>query len=179
MILLSRKKIQSAIALLRELVREGFVRFETPFLKLEGSVFVTNFYITGDIVNYLPAIQNDEIQNYYNTSQKHFGKLTTLLDLIDTFKSIIIFLITLIVLAINSISIIKEPYYDDFGEFQLLTRDGDIYSPRIKLVEPLRNEAVHFIDCVENRKKPISDGESGLDVVKILNMIQESLKQNK
>jgi len=75
--------------------------------------------------------------------------------------------------------IIKEPYYDDFGEFQLLTRDGDVYSPRIKLVEPLRNEAVHFIDCVENRKNPICDGESGLDVVKILNMIQESLKQNK
>lgn len=75
--------------------------------------------------------------------------------------------------------IIKEPYYDDYGEFQLLTRDGGIYSPRIKLVEPLKNEAMHFIDCVENRKKPICDGENGLDVVKILNMIQESLKKNK
>lgn len=75
--------------------------------------------------------------------------------------------------------IIKEPYYDDYGEFKLLTRDGDIYSPKIKLIEPLKSETMHFIDCVENRKKPMSDGKSGLDVVKILNMIQESLRQNK
>lgn len=75
--------------------------------------------------------------------------------------------------------VMKEPYYDDYGEFKLLTRDGDIYSPKIKSIEPLKNEAMHFIDCLENRKKPMSDGQSGLDVVKILNKIQESLKQNK
>lgn len=75
--------------------------------------------------------------------------------------------------------VIREPFYNDYGEFHYLTRDGDIYSPKIKLIEPLKNQAIHFIDCVENRKKPISDGESGLSVVKILNKIQESLKLNK
>lgn len=75
--------------------------------------------------------------------------------------------------------VIKEPYYNDYGEFRYLTRDGDIYSPKINLVEPLKNQALHFIECVETRKNPVSDGESGLDVVEILVKIQESLKQNK
>ncbi|MFB0564261.1 MAG: Gfo/Idh/MocA family protein [Candidatus Aminicenantaceae bacterium] len=73
----------------------------------------------------------------------------------------------------------KEPYYTDYGEFHYLTRDGDIHSPKIRLIEPLKNQAMHFIDCVENRKKPLSDGDNGLNVVKILNKIQASLKQNK
>ena len=74
--------------------------------------------------------------------------------------------------------VVKEPFYENFGEFQFLTRDGDIHSPKIQVVEPLKNQAIHFLDCVENRTKPISDGQSGLNVVRILNRIQTALKKN-
>ena len=36
----------------------------------------------------------------------------------------------------------------------------------------------HFAECIINNKKPVSDGESGLNVVKILEAAEESLKNN-
>jgi len=47
----------------------------------------------------------------------------------------------------------REPFYDDFGHFQLLLREGDITIPRVKLAEPLKIQAQRFLDCVINRKK--------------------------
>jgi len=34
--------------------------------------------------------------------------------------------------------------------------------------QPLTKECLHFLECIENRKRPISDGRNGLSVVKIL-----------
>lgn len=41
--------------------------------------------------------------------------------------------------------------------------------------EPLRLELGHFIDCIKNRKKPKTDGEEGLKVLKILEEAEKSL----
>lgn len=41
--------------------------------------------------------------------------------------------------------------------------------------EPLRAELEHFRDCVENHKTPITDGEEGLRVVKVLERAKASL----
>jgi predicted dehydrogenase len=71
--------------------------------------------------------------------------------------------------------VIKEPYYDDFGEFQLLLREGDVSVPKINPVEPLRAQSLHFIESVENRRTPLCDGKNGLDTVKVLEAIQKSL----
>lgn len=70
----------------------------------------------------------------------------------------------------------KEYTYASYGEFQLKLRSGDILIPDIKMTEPLKNECIHFIECIKNNKKPITDGRSGLEVVRILEMAQESLK---
>jgi len=70
----------------------------------------------------------------------------------------------------------KEPYYDDFGQFQLLLHESEILIPKIKLGEPLKAQNQHFLECVKSRKRPISDGQNGLEVVKILSAIQDSLK---
>jgi UDP-2-acetamido-3-amino-2,3-dideoxy-glucuronate N-acetyltransferase len=43
--------------------------------------------------------------------------------------------------------------------------------------QPLAEELIHFIDCVENRKTPRTDGREGLRVLKILEKAQETLKQ--
>ena len=36
--------------------------------------------------------------------------------------------------------------------------------------------ANHFIECIKNNKKPLTDGNSGLRVVKVLEAAQQSLK---
>ena len=66
--------------------------------------------------------------------------------------------------------------YDSFAE-SLILHDGDITIPKIDLSEPLKKEANHFIDCVTNRKKPLSDGQNGLDVLKVLVAAQKSLEK--
>ncbi len=55
-------------------------------------------------------------------------------------------------------------------------RFGDITMPYIKVSEPLQIECGHFIDCVRSRKPPVSDGQDGLWVVKVLDAAQRSLK---
>jgi predicted dehydrogenase len=72
----------------------------------------------------------------------------------------------------------KQPHYDTFGEFKLLYRFGDTYSPRIETKEPLRQECLHFLDCINTGKQPRSDGKSGLKVVRIIEAAQRSLKNN-
>lgn len=67
--------------------------------------------------------------------------------------------------------------YDTFAEYVGL-RFGDITIPYVKSGEPLRTECLHFIDCVENRKQPVSDGQDGLRVVQVLDAAQRSLKNN-
>jgi len=65
--------------------------------------------------------------------------------------------------------------FTDFGEFQLIQRAGDILMPKIEFREPLRSEISHFLQCVTERTKPLSDGRFGLEVVKILEAAEISL----
>ena len=41
--------------------------------------------------------------------------------------------------------------------------------------EPLRVECRHFLDCIRDRKRPLTDGAEGLRVLKVLNACQRSL----
>jgi predicted dehydrogenase len=67
---------------------------------------------------------------------------------------------------------------DSFGEFRLLVRDGDIISPHVEASEPLRNLCQHFLDCVEQNQQPMTDGWNGLEVVRVLSAIDQSLARN-
>jgi predicted dehydrogenase len=60
-----------------------------------------------------------------------------------------------------------------YGEY--ITRTGDIWSPQIPNREPLRIECEHFVDCVREGRTPLSDGESGLRVVRVLEGLQARL----
>jgi predicted dehydrogenase len=66
------------------------------------------------------------------------------------------------------------PSYGNYGE-SLTLRVGDIYIPKINLLEPLKAECQHFIDCILKGAKPITDGESGLAVVRVLEAAEKSL----
>ena len=60
-----------------------------------------------------------------------------------------------------------------WGEY--ITRSGDIHSPAIPNREPLRLECEHFLACVREGRTPLSDGRSGLRVVRVLAGLQASL----
>ncbi|MEA2148146.1 MAG: hypothetical protein QOG59_3733 [Solirubrobacteraceae bacterium] len=64
-----------------------------------------------------------------------------------------------------------------YGEY--ITRSGDIFSPRIPNLEPLRIECEHFVQCVRTGEPPRSDGDSGLRVVRVLEALQNSLDRSR
>lgn len=65
--------------------------------------------------------------------------------------------------------------YESYGEY-LTIRTGDIRIPQIKMSEPLADECQHFLDCIEKREKPRSDGIEGLRVLRVLDAAQRSLE---
>lgn len=57
-------------------------------------------------------------------------------------------------------------------------RMGDMYSPKLDSTEALRRETAHFKECVEAGLKPITDGEMGLQIVRLLEAAQKSMDAN-
>lgn len=45
-------------------------------------------------------------------------------------------------------------------------------------LSPLEKECMHFIECCNTRNKPITDGNEGINVLKVLNSLTLSLKNN-
>jgi predicted dehydrogenase len=68
----------------------------------------------------------------------------------------------------------RPPGFSEFSEF-LSIRTGDIHIPQIPLAEPLEVECRHFLDCVSGGTRPLSDGVSGVQVVRVLEAAQRSL----
>lgn len=65
-----------------------------------------------------------------------------------------------------------------YGEYQFFVRDGDIISPKVAPSEPLKSQCVHFVECVTEGKHPLSDGQNGLDVVRVMEAIDQSVAQH-
>jgi predicted dehydrogenase len=66
-----------------------------------------------------------------------------------------------------------DPKAESYGEY--ITRSGDINIPKISNAEPLRLECAHFVAAVREGRRPRSDGESGLRVVRVLERLQQDL----
>ncbi len=65
---------------------------------------------------------------------------------------------------------------EDLYRLNVQYRIGDMYVPKLDNHEALALEAQHFADCVIKGEEPRTSGEAGLEVVKILNASNESLK---
>ena len=67
-------------------------------------------------------------------------------------------------------------FYESYGEFQLLSKEGSITIPKVGINEPLKNQGQYFIECIiKKRPVPLCDAQKGHDVVKVLCAIQESI----
>src|SRR5215470_5931272 len=71
---------------------------------------------------------------------------------------------------------VEYPRTENYGEFELAYRHGQIVIPYIRWREPLRVECEHFVRCVRTGEQPLSDGEHGLAVVAVLDAAERSLK---
>jgi predicted dehydrogenase len=65
----------------------------------------------------------------------------------------------------------------EFGDFQLLPREGDITIPKIDMEEPLLVQAREFLDAIQKKRTPLSDGHFASKVVCTLEAINRSIDQ--
>ena len=80
-------------------------------------------------------------------------------------------------IAVYDKGFIKErKTYSNFGEFQLLARDGDITIPKVKMEEPLRAQAQHFLASIHHGTPCASDGRMGVEVVQVLDAMNRSVQ---
>lgn len=68
---------------------------------------------------------------------------------------------------------------DREADYQTLVsyRTGDVWAPKLDATEALRHVVTEFLDSIRAGRKPLTDGEAGLRVVRILEAAQESIKQ--
>ncbi len=61
--------------------------------------------------------------------------------------------------------------------YQMLVgyRTGDMWAPQLDMTEALSLELRQFVKCVEERRTPLTDGQAGLRVVRILEAATQSL----
>jgi predicted dehydrogenase len=55
-------------------------------------------------------------------------------------------------------------------------RMGDMWAPNLDTTEALRVEGQHFLEAIETGRRPVTDGEAGLQVVRILEAATDSMK---
>jgi len=67
--------------------------------------------------------------------------------------------------------------FDKENPLEPTYRLGDINLPRLDQREALSVEAEHFIDCILRGRKPLTDANFGLDVVRVLEASDTSLRE--
>ncbi|MBI2358529.1 MAG: Gfo/Idh/MocA family oxidoreductase [Deltaproteobacteria bacterium] len=73
--------------------------------------------------------------------------------------------------------VLEPGTYVSYGD-SLGIRSGDIWIPKVEMQEPLKLECLHFLSCVKHRTRPLTDGHHGIQVVRVLEKAQHSLKHN-
>jgi len=60
--------------------------------------------------------------------------------------------------------------FDNGNTFTFQHRSGDVLMPKVNWIEPLKTEITHFVDCIQNGTKCITDAMHAEKVVRILEM---------
>jgi predicted dehydrogenase len=79
-------------------------------------------------------------------------------------------------IRIHDVRIERPPHYDSFAEFHYSYHYGDCYVPRLAQFEPLGEMCSHFITCIREGRDPLTNGDSGLNMVRILEASSRSLR---
>src|SRR5688572_24559502 len=68
-----------------------------------------------------------------------------------------------------------KPDSEDVYQMRIGYRSGDMSAPHLGVSEALQVEAQHFVDCVASGDPPLTDGASGLRVVRLLEAANASM----
>jgi UDP-2-acetamido-3-amino-2,3-dideoxy-glucuronate N-acetyltransferase len=66
----------------------------------------------------------------------------------------------------------------EFDNRKPVLQKGESTPVQIESAEPLRQECQHFLDCIRDRKNPLTDGQNGVQVLQVLQACQTSLQLN-
>jgi predicted dehydrogenase len=72
----------------------------------------------------------------------------------------------------------KLVIYDQGVEFvngEPVARKNDGVAESLESAEPLRLQCLQFLKCMETRERPLTDGKSGLRVLRVLDAAERSL----
>jgi len=69
---------------------------------------------------------------------------------------------------------------DREADYQTLVsyRTGDVWAPKLDSTEALRHVVSEFLASIRSGRQPLTDGQSGLRVVRLLEAAQQSIKNN-
>jgi predicted dehydrogenase len=67
---------------------------------------------------------------------------------------------------------------ENFGEYQLTYRSGDMVVPRLEAAEPLNLELADFAHAIRTGARPRSHADLGLEIVLAIEAAEESLRRN-
>jgi predicted dehydrogenase len=81
-------------------------------------------------------------------------------------------------IRVYDVRVERPPHYDSFAEFHYSYHYGDSYIPHIQHEEPLKVACLHFLDCIATGRQPLTCGQAGLEMVRILEAASASLKMN-
>jgi predicted dehydrogenase len=73
---------------------------------------------------------------------------------------------------------IKERTKKEIRDLMINYRLGDMWSPKIDQREALFVAISHFVECIIENKRNVSDGKFGLEVVRLLHACEKSIKNN-
>ena len=71
-----------------------------------------------------------------------------------------------------------EPYIDSYGEFCRLGAASQTSQPDLAAVEPLKEQARHFIRALDTGDAGVASGVHGWEVVRTLEAVSESMRRN-
>jgi len=74
----------------------------------------------------------------------------------------------------KGITVTETP--DDLRKLLISYRTGDLWSPKVNETEALRLEVAHFRNCIEGSEKPVTPGERGLAIVRMLEAADKSMQ---
>jgi UDP-2-acetamido-3-amino-2,3-dideoxy-glucuronate N-acetyltransferase len=68
------------------------------------------------------------------------------------------------------------PHHIEWRDHLPVPNKAEAIPIEVEATEPLRLECQHFLDCVASRSRPLTDGEEGRRVLRVLNACQRSLE---
>lgn len=74
----------------------------------------------------------------------------------------------------TGVSFTSDP--ERIHEMRIGYRTGDMWSPKLAMTEALRMESDHFIDCIQNQRRPETDGWLGAEVVQLIEAATSSMR---